>query len=259
VSGVPATRRVAAVVRKVARARKVPLWELGREIRLTERAGAFRLRVPAASPLDLPTPAGGPFAALDAALAVAALQALRRQRPRLRVELSPTVVAAGLVAARLPGRFESVGTRPLVLRDGAHTPRSLRSVAAAAARRAQPHRPVVVFGLKSDKRLDACLRALRGRTGPLVATRVPGGRSRAPEEIVAAARKLGIMAEAVSELPAALARAIGIAGREGAVLVTGSFWLAGAVPRALRSLRQANPRAWTSRSSTTSSSRSASS
>jgi len=88
-------------------------------------------------------------------------------------------------------------------------------------------------------------------------------------EIVAAARASGIMALAEPDPARALARAVRRAGPRGVVLVTGSFWLAGLVPRLLATLRASSRsdatrdsrrlpsgrsrQPWTSRSSTISS------
>jgi len=48
---------------------------------------------------------------------------------------------------------------------------------------------------------------------------------------MAAARRIGIMAHLCADPTAAVARARRLAGPDGAVLVAGSFWLAGAVAR----------------------------
>jgi dihydrofolate synthase/folylpolyglutamate synthase len=265
-SGIVASAPVAAVLRAQAGQRGARLVERGRGWRFTARGDAFELALAGAPPLRLPTPDAGPFAAVNAALATAAVLLLARRRPRLLPAFDRLRAAAALRAARLPARCETIASAPQVVRDGAHTVRSLRAVARDLARRAAPRRPVVVLALKSDKPLRRCLQALQGSVGPVVATTVPGGRSRDPEEIVAEARALGIMAYAEPDVARALARAVRRAGPRGVVLVTGSFWLAGVVPRLLpaalrgggaRQSRPPGPRrhsqAWTLRSSTTSS------
>jgi dihydrofolate synthase/folylpolyglutamate synthase len=264
--GVAASAPVAAVVRAQARALGARLIERGRGFRLTARRDAFDLALAGEARLRLPVPDAGPFAAVNAALATASVLLLAQRRRRLLPRFDRLRAAEGLRAARLPARGETVALAPRVVRDGAHTLRSLQAVVRDVARRAAPRRPVVVLALKSDKPLRRCLKALAGFAGPLVATTVPGGRSRDPEEIVAEARALGIMAHAEPDVARALARAIRRAGPRGVVLVTGSFWLAGVVPRLLPAatrgggvrplrppLRGASTHAWTSRSSTTSS------
>ncbi len=228
VSGVPSGSPAAAVLRRVARARRAaPLVEWGRDLNVVPRGDRFVLRRRGAKRLELPTPAGGPFATRNAALAVSALEQLARRRPELHLSSSDRErLAAGLAAARLPGRLELVASRPLTWRDGAHTPNSLRAVVKAVAARAGV-RPVVVLALKSDKPLARCVAALKGEAGPVVATSVPGGRGHSPEEIVAAARRHGIMARSIPDPRRAIAFARRLAGRSGAALVTGSFWLVG--------------------------------
>ena len=265
-SGVAASAPVAAVVRGRARRIGAMLIERGRGLRFAAREGFFALQFAGASRLKLPVPDAGPFAAANAALATAAVLLLARRRPRLLPRFDRLRAAAGLCSARLPARCETVSFAPQVVRDGAHTVRSLRAVVREVARRAAPRRPVVVLALKSDKPVRRCLKAIAGCAGPLVATTVPGGRSRDPEEIVAEARALGIMAHAEPDVARALARAVRRAGPRGVVLVTGSFWLAGVVPRLLHAatrgggVRRSRPpgqgattHAWTSRSSTISS------
>ena len=273
-SGVPAEAPVATVLRAAARCAGVPLLERGRGMEVRARADAFELSLAGAeggalTALRLPAPAAGPFSVANAALATAAVLLLSRRRPKLLPALDHLRAAAALRAARLPARCETVAHDPRIVRDGAHTPRSLRAVAREIARDCAPRRPVVVLALKSDKPVARCLQALHGVVGPVVATTVPGGRSRDPEEIVAAARASGIMALAEPDPARALARAVRRAGPRGVVLVTGSFWLAGLVPRLLATLRASSRsdatrdsrrlpsgrsrQPWTSRSSTISS------
>jgi dihydrofolate synthase/folylpolyglutamate synthase len=241
-SGVAAAAPAAAVIRAAARRRGVPLLERGRGLKLRARGDGFVLELAGpsgagGSTVRLPAPDAGPFAVPNAALATAAVLLLARRRPELLPSFDQLRAAAALRAARLPARFETVAHAPRIVRDGAHTPRSLRAVAREIARREAPRRPVVVLALKSDKPVARCLKALHGSVGPVVATTVPGGRSRDPEEIVAVARALGIMALAEPDPARALARAVRRAGPRGAVLVTGSFWLAGIVPRLVATLR----------------------
>lgn len=242
-SGVPAARPEAAMIRASARRVHAPLIEWGRGLAVRARGGAFSIAAPTLGLRlrEVPAPAGGSFARRNAALALAAVAGLARRRTEMGLTLRPDRVAAALATVALPGRLEVVAERPRTWRDGAHTPRSLRAVVrdvAAAAGRP----PVVLFALKRDKPLAACLAALRGACGPLVATSIPDGLRTVvptgscfdPKEIVATARSLGIMARPVERPAAALALARRLAGAKGALLVTGSFWLAGVVPRLLR-------------------------
>ncbi len=226
ISGVPATRREAAMVRAAAQRVGAPLLEWGREVTLRMRGERLTVTAGMRRWAGVPAPPGGRFAARNAALALAAVA-------ELHPKLDPAAIAEAFRTVRLPGRLERVAEAPPTWRDGAHTPRSLRAVVEDVARLSGVP-PVLVFALKRDKPLARCLKAVAAACGPVIATRLPDGACFDPKEIVAAARPLGIMARPVAEPAAALARARRLAGRHGAVLVTGSFWLAGAVPRLLR-------------------------
>jgi len=69
VSGVGAEAPLAAVIRGVARAQGAgPILQWRRDLRIEPDAGGFVLHRRGAPPLSLPAPAGGPFAARNAAL-----------------------------------------------------------------------------------------------------------------------------------------------------------------------------------------------
>ncbi len=228
-SGVSAHRGEAAVIRRVARAQASPLLEWGRALALRCRAGRMTIRIGRRTFTDLPAPSGGRYAARNAALALAAVVELGRRRPELELVVDEERIAAAFETVHLPGRLEVVAERPRTWRDGAHTPKSLRAVVLDVAA-LSGRRPVVLFALKRDKPLAACLRALAAACGPVVATVVPDGTGFDPKEIVAVARSLGIMARPVRSPAAGWALARRCAGKHGALLVTGSYWLAGAMP-----------------------------
>ncbi|MBL8840118.1 MAG: hypothetical protein JNL90_01180 [Planctomycetes bacterium] len=228
-SGVPRHRAEAAVLRAKARSVAAPLLEWGGALGLRRGAAGIAIRCGATTWGPLPPPPGGRFAARNAALALAAVDALARRRPELGLALDHERIAAALRRVTLPGRLEVIAERPRTWRDGAHTPRSLRGTVADVAE-AAGCRPVLLFALKRDKPLAACLRALATRCGPVVATDVPDGTGYPPKEIVAVARSLGIMARPSRSPADGYAVARRLAGANGALLVTGSFWLAGAMP-----------------------------
>ena len=230
ISGVAASSQAARVIARRAREVGVPVWQRGRNLRYRTRGEWVEIRVADHRPLRVRQPAGGPHASLNLALAVSALVAWQGQHPDF--ELSSEALNQGSVNARFPGRCELVAEGPSLYRDGAHTPRSLRALVRWLHQR--HHRaPAVVLGLQQDKPVGACLRALQHRIGPLVATSVPGGRSRSPRELVESAHALEIEAYCEPDLRGAIDRARRLVGSQGVVLVTGSFWLAGEVTPAL--------------------------
>jgi dihydrofolate synthase/folylpolyglutamate synthase len=133
--------------------------------------------------------------------------------------------------ARLPGRLERarLGDVPVVL-DGAHVAASLEAVLADLALDPALAGPCVgVVSLGREKDASAFLKALRSRVDRAHCTSVPSGIHLPSEALVALATRAGLEAQATEPARLAVARAADEVGDEGWVLVTGSFYLIGAV------------------------------
>jgi len=124
----------------------------------------------------------------------------------------------------LPGRLERRGEHPLEIWDGAH---NLAGVGWLLPR--LPSDPTggwtVVASILRDKRPGMMLEALSVLGPTLVATESRNGRALPADELAALASAHFERVEAVPEPVAAHARALELAGPEGAVVVTGSLYL----------------------------------
>ena len=132
---------------------------------------------------------------------------------------------AGLAAVRWPGRLAVLRERPLVVVDGAHNPAGATTLAAELPGVVGDRRVVLVFAVMADKDWRAMLGPLLARAARVIVTRV--GRRAADPQALADALRGRVPVEAVVEPRAALRAALARAGAEGAVLVTGSLFLAG--------------------------------
>src|SRR5256885_9894731 len=135
--------------------------------------------------------------------------------------LGRPVGPAAAEAVLLPGRLERRGESPLEIWDGAH---NLDGVGYLLGR--VPSREyVIVASILSDKDAARMLAALAALGRTLVATSSSNPRSLPAAELarLAGGRFDGV--EAVDDPGAARERALGLAGPEGAVLVTGSLYL----------------------------------
>ncbi|MGE0787944.1 MAG: folylpolyglutamate synthase/dihydrofolate synthase family protein [Sandaracinaceae bacterium] len=127
------------------------------------------------------------------------------------------------MAARWPGRLETIGD---VLLDAAHNPDGARALAAALA--AEATRRTLVFGAMRDKAHDEMLAILRPFVGQVVLTQVPMERAAPPDELgepddvrapdvpsaLALARSLGapiVVAGSIFVMAQARAQLLGIA------------------------------------------------
>ena len=136
--------------------------------------------------------------------------------------LGRPVDAAPAEELELSGRLERAGEAPLEIRDGAH---NLAGVGYLLARVPRADY-VLVVSILEDKDVRGMLAALSALGGHLVATTSSSPRALPARDLAAAAEPYFARVEIVENPEHALTRAREVAGREGAVLVTGSLYLA---------------------------------
>ena len=140
--------------------------------------------------------------------------------------LEPAQVAEVAARVRVPGRLQQVGEDPLTILDGAHNPSGMSALAAALDDVTGGRALVAVVSVLDDKDAAGMLRALLGKCRRVVFTASRNPRALPPATLASLAEQLGgPPSEIVPDPHAALARARELAGRDGAVLATGSIYL----------------------------------
>jgi dihydrofolate synthase/folylpolyglutamate synthase len=213
------------VIEARARGQQIPLLRLGQEIEVAatdkDWAGVqATITTPAGTYRDLRIPLLGLYQADNAALAVAAIDALRSRG----WDISDGALRDGLARTRWPGRLEVIDRNPIVLVDGAHNPAGLERSLAAVQKLANSRPLVIVLGAMKDKDLPAMLALLRRVYAPVIFSRIDWHRAASPALLAAEFRGESETAESSAE---ALDRARERAGRNGIVLVCGSLYLVG--------------------------------
>jgi dihydrofolate synthase/folylpolyglutamate synthase len=125
-------------------------------------------------------------------------------------------------SVELPGRLERRGEHPLEIWDGAH---NLAGIGWLLPRLPSAPGWTVVCSILRDKRPGMMLEALSVLGPALVATESTNGRVLPAAELAALASGHFERVEAEPDPTTARARALELAGAEGAVLVTGSLYL----------------------------------
>jgi dihydrofolate synthase/folylpolyglutamate synthase len=193
-----------AVAERIARQRHAELVTVG-----PARDGGLALR------------ASGGFQRDNFAIAAAAAEAF------LGRPLQAEAVQAAASATLVPGRAEIVADEPLTVYDGAHNPAGAHVMAESLGELLSERRPrVAVIGVLEDKDAAGMLAELLPQLDRIVFTRSRNPRSLSPATLASLAEKLdGPPAEIVADPIEAVERARSLAGRTGAVLVTGSIYL----------------------------------
>ncbi|MDE0137567.1 MAG: Mur ligase family protein [bacterium] len=172
---------------------------------------------------DLYLPLHGRHQAANAAVAVAAVEELFGRA------LPSDAVRDGLAGAKVPARVEVVGRAPLVVLDGAHNPEATVALARTLREEMPAADWTLVVGAFRDKDIYSMLAPFGGLVGQAIATAADHERAAEPSDLVVALERVlpGIPVTWVRPVRAAVELAKEWSGGDGAVLVTGSFYVAG--------------------------------
>lgn len=235
------------VIEEAAKRCGVPLFVLGRDFQVEAGPGGmFAVKTWRRTYDGLSLPVPGRHQRTNAALAVAVLECLASQK---LVSPSPEAVRRAFAALSLPGRIELFHpdpAGPFIVVDGAHNPVSMRALAetlpelcktaSEGKAGASPPPIVLVIGMSEDKQIEETLREILSHVGTVFFTAAANPRAARPERLRDAAARMGYVGKVVCvDTPReALRQAVACAGRDGLVIVTGSFYVAGDVLGILR-------------------------
>lgn len=189
------------------------------------------VRGPRAAYEDVFVPLHGAHQGVNAATAICAAEEF------FDAPIPRDVLDDAMSRVAMPGRFEVVRRRPLVVLDGAHNPAGAETCAQVFFEDFEPSgRRILVTGSLRSRDPEQMLLALRADEYDVVVTcRPPSPRGMDAEETAEVARRIGcdhvLVAPSVAR---ACDLALGTAGEDDAVLVTGSLYVVGSAREHLR-------------------------
>ncbi len=170
--------------------------------------------------LQVPLP--GQHQAINCGLAVGVLDALKSKG----FDIPEQKATAGLANVVLPGRMQIIRELPRVLVDGAHNAASIDALMRAIGQNVTYDSMIVIFACHKDKDADGMIRRLQLGADKMIITRTESSRSAEPSELAATySENCGKMVQVTDTLEDAMQIAMGAAGREDLICVTGSFYL----------------------------------
>jgi len=171
---------------------------------------------------DLYLPVHGRHQVTNLATAIAASEVF------LDHALDEDALRTAVSATVQPGRIEVVGRRPLVIVDGAHNQQGVEGLAEALVSEFPEEAYQLVVGLRGSRSAAEILVPLQGQIAHVWACAPDDPAAQDPASVaVEAVSVLGGEATVIPAVPDALAAAIEAAGSKGAVVVTGSLYVAG--------------------------------
>ncbi len=159
--------------------------------------------------------------------AVTAIEALRVSGQACGIFVSDRHIAAGIAAVRLPMRQEWIEGSPPVLLDGAHNLDKLTALAETIRTHLDGRKIVAVMGMLSDKQFEPSIAMIAGLCQSFIACAPHSDRALDSQTTASIARHQCAEVIVEDDVGRAVALAIRSAGEDGAVVVCGSFYLAG--------------------------------
>jgi len=234
------------VIGEQARACNVAVWEIGRDFEVGnyQPAGPSDLqamfdyqtsRAPLKSLSQLSLGLLGRHQAKNAAVALAAVDLLAAQG----WDWDPATVRRGLAEVCCRGRVELISRNPVLVIDAAHNVASIQALLDTLADIEWEARRILVFASSNDKDLPGMLRLLIPQFDHIILTRYPdSSRAADPQRLAGYVEQLSgeqsdrlsqyhrVTWEVQEDPDRAWSIAGDLSGGEGAICVTGSFFIA---------------------------------
>lgn len=142
--------------------------------------------------------------------------------------LDEDAIREAAATVRSPGRLEVAALEPTVLIDGAHNEEGFRGLAQALAEEFDVEQWTLVVGLRGGRDAAVLLAPLQGAVANVIATQADDRLAVAASEIAAAAgESLGVPAQAITPVSAAVDAALAGVGHGNGVVVAGSLYVVG--------------------------------
>jgi dihydrofolate synthase / folylpolyglutamate synthase len=195
---------------------------IGRDYAFTNEKTQWRYRGPRGERFGLPFPAlRGGYQLANAATVLCVLDLLHERLP-----VSGGALREGLLTVTLPGRFQVLPGRPVVVLDVAHNPHAARALAGALGTMGFFAATTAVFAMLSDKDIAGVVAAVQPRVDRWFVAPLPGPRGSSAEHLRDALRAAGVEAAAVRTFDTvahAFTAARDTAGDADRIVVFGSF------------------------------------
>ena len=217
-----------------AQRRGAQLWRLGEQFSFTAGAQQWNYRGLGGTRSALPYPAlRGAFQLHNASTALAALDALKDKLP-----VSMAAVRRGLVEVVLPGRFQVLPGRPMLILDVAHNPHAARSLAQNLADMPPSGKTFALFAMLKDKDMAGVVRVLKEQVDVWLVAGIAAPRGATAAELAQVLLSEDVRGAVLSfaTITEALHHACNEAAENDRILAFGSFYTVAEVMRA-RGLR----------------------
>jgi dihydrofolate synthase/folylpolyglutamate synthase len=216
---------VARVIRRVCAGHGAGLVRVGRDVTVEDSRfdiGRQRFRVRGRlDTYELSIPLLGRHQLENAAAAVAALEVLAEKG----FAVTRDSISRGLSQVDWPGRLQVVSRQPLIVVDGAHNPDGARTLKESLGQYFDFERAVLIIGTSDDKDIAGVVSQLAPVFNSVIVARSRHPRALPVAKIRAEFGRHGIETQVAEDIPAALDRAVALAGDRDIICVAGSLFV----------------------------------
>jgi dihydrofolate synthase / folylpolyglutamate synthase len=217
-----------AVLTSMAAQRRSPSRLIDRDFTYRSHAPAHRIDYQglALNMKDVELSLAGPFQHENAAIAIAALEAMRA----LGWKIDEDAIRRGLKSVYWPGRFDIVLRQPLVVLDCAHNELSIQALLdTIAVELGTEVKPRLIFGCQETKTWEQMAAMLAPRVRDVTLTMAKPKRPLEPERLAPVFSRYGVPTRIERDPVRAIEMVMAESGPQDMVLGTGSVYLIGEI------------------------------
>jgi dihydrofolate synthase/folylpolyglutamate synthase len=217
-----------AVLTSMAAQRRSPSRLMDRDFTYRSHAPAHRIDYQglALNMKDVELSLAGPFQHENAAIAIAALEAMRA----LGWKIEEDAIRRGLKSVYWPGRFDIVLRQPLVVLDCAHNELSIQALLdTIAVELGTEVKPRLIFGCQETKTWEQMAAMLAPRVRDVTLTMAKPKRPLEPEHLAPVFSRYGVPTRIERDPVRAIEMVMAESGPQDMVLGTGSVYLIGEI------------------------------
>ncbi len=173
--------------------------------------------------LEITLPFLGEHQVNNASTVLTAVEVLREKG----IRISDQDLQIGFAKAKIPARMEILGSSPVVLLDGGHNPEGAMALSKVVKKYLPGKKIVAIMGMMADKDSRSALSYIAPLCSQIITLQPENPRSLTSEELAKVASDFCPRVEAMHNGEQAFQKARSLAGKDGAILICGSFFLAG--------------------------------
>ncbi len=220
----PQKKEVMDIIKNTCVSQECALSIVGEDITFTEKihdekSEIFDVKTPLAEYRTCRINLAGKHQIINACSAIAAAEILSEKG----LKISEDHLRSGIEKSENPGRFEIVSRKPIIVIDGAQNRESAAALRKTFERNFKGKKPIVVIGVSKGKDIIGIVEELASMAKKIIFTKCSMERAEDPLKLKKAAPvKDAITCGTVKD---AMDKARKLSGPEGAIVVTGSFFV----------------------------------